>query len=146
MRKLEENLQNLEAKAKGKEQLCKNLQEKVHTWLGKNSSFVSWLLSFTCTWQPLKYILGKRAWRAVRFHSTFSNYIGETAAPAFWKTKGERRNVYCPSAKGTSDSSNCCLHTRSMDSHCCCSFIIRKLEIYVYPSYPFSDCGVGVQT
>jgi hypothetical protein len=30
LRKLEENLQNLETKAKGKEQLCKNLQEKVH--------------------------------------------------------------------------------------------------------------------
>jgi len=30
LRKLAENLQNLETKVKGKEQLCKNLQEKVH--------------------------------------------------------------------------------------------------------------------
>jgi len=109
------------------------------------SSGVSWLLLLTCTVVPdslLKHILGKRAWGSDRFQDTFSNDIREAAASALRKIKGERGNVYCPSAKGTNRSSYNCLHATSTNNYCC-SYVIRKLEISVYPF--FSDCGVRVQ-
>ena len=97
VRKLEKDLQNLKSKAKGDKQLCKDLQEKVYridegkTWR-VGSSHVSQL--YYCSFVPDNlvetYIIGKRAWRPVRFQGAFSNYIRETAASAFWKTKGER--------------------------------------------------------
>jgi kinesin family protein C2/C3 len=40
LRKLEDNCQNLENKAKGKEQFYKNLQEKVHIVQGNTSIVV----------------------------------------------------------------------------------------------------------